>query len=93
MIRKSIRLAVAAATTAAVTLLGLTLPVTAQASAGGGLVVRTDRGLIQGKPAEGIDQWLGVPYAAPPGSPRGDRSCRSRPGRRWTPVTTTGCRC
>ena len=34
--------------------------------AGRGLVVPTDRGLVQGKPAEGIDQWLGIPYAAPP---------------------------
>jgi para-nitrobenzyl esterase len=28
--------------------------------------VPTDRGLVQGKHAEGIDQWLGIPYAAPP---------------------------
>ena len=63
-----VRLALAAAGTAAATLLAVSLPVTAQAgaTAGGGLVVRTDRGLIQGKPAEGTDQFLGVPYAAPP---------------------------
>ena len=31
-----------------------------------GLVVATDKGKIQGKSAEGIDQFLGIPYAAPP---------------------------
>ena len=47
MIRKRIRLAVAAAGMAAATLLALALPASAlpaQAGAGGGLVVRTDRG-------------------------------------------------
>src|SRR5580704_7487515 len=34
--------------------------------AGHGLVVPTDRGKVQGKSAEGTDQWLGIPYAAPP---------------------------
>ena len=33
---------------------------------GGALVVPTDKGKIQGKSAEGIDQFLGIPYAAPP---------------------------
>jgi carboxylesterase type B len=31
-----------------------------------GLIVSTDKGKIEGKAAEGINQWLGVPYAAPP---------------------------
>jgi hypothetical protein len=31
--------------------------------AGHGLVVPTDRGKVQGKAAEGTDQWLGIPYA------------------------------
>jgi para-nitrobenzyl esterase len=31
-----------------------------------GLIVSTDKGKVEGKAAEGIDQWLGVPYAAPP---------------------------
>ncbi len=96
MISKSIRLALAAAATAAATLLGLALPVTAQAgtSAGGGLVVRTDRGLIQGKPAEGIDQWLGVPYAAPPVGAL--RWAAPQPAQRWPgirPATSYGGRC
>ena len=41
--------------------------VTRAAPAGGNaLVVSTDKGKIQGRSAEGIDQFLGVPYAAPP---------------------------
>ena len=57
---------------AAATLLALLLPAAAHATpaapAGhaGRLVVRTDRGLVGGKSAEGIHQWLGIPYAAPP---------------------------
>jgi carboxylesterase type B len=39
---------------------------TATAASGGGLLVRTDDGRLHGKNAEGIDQFLGVPYAAPP---------------------------
>lgn len=31
-----------------------------------GLVVATEDGQLQGKHAEGIDQFLGIPYAAPP---------------------------
>ena len=33
---------------------------------GGGLVAATDDGKLQGKHDEGIDQFLGIPYAAPP---------------------------
>src|SRR5436190_15637788 len=45
-----------------------TLPaVTGAAPAdGNALVVATDKGKVQGKSAEGIDQFLGIPYAAPP---------------------------
>jgi len=32
----------------------------------GGLIVPTDDGKLQGKHDEGIDQFLGIPYAAPP---------------------------
>ncbi len=96
MTRKSIRLAAAAAATAAATVLAVALPVTAQAGAspGGGLVVRTDRGLIQGKPAEGIDQWLGVRYAAPPVGAL--RWAAPQPAPRWPgirPATSYGGRC
>ena len=81
----------------AATLLALRLPATAQAGAGGhggGLVVRTDRGLVQGKPAEGTDQWLGVPYAAPPTGAL--RWAAPQPAPRWTgirPATSYGGRC
>ena len=34
-----------------------------------GLVVPTHDGLLKGKHAEGIDQFLGIPYAAPPVGP------------------------
>lgn len=30
------------------------------------LVVQTDKGAIQGKSADGVDSFLGIPYAAPP---------------------------
>ena len=69
--------------------LGLLVPaaVAAPGSPGGagrGLVVPTDRGLVQGKPAEGIDQWLGIPYAAPPEGAL--RWAAPRPAPRWTGI-------
>ena len=57
-------------------------------------MVRTDRGLIQGKPAEGIDQWLGVPYAAPPVGAL--RWAAPQPAPRWPGIrqaTSYGGRC
>ena len=30
------------------------------------LVVRTHDGVVQGETTDGVDQWLGIPYAAPP---------------------------
>ena len=90
----------AIAGSAAVTLLALLLPGVAQAvpgvPAGGGhgLVVPTDRGLVQGKAAEGIDQWLGIPYAAPPVGAL--RWAAPRPAPRWTGIrqaTSYGGRC
>jgi hypothetical protein len=69
-------------------LLGLLVPgmvPAAQAGGGGhGLVVATDRGLVQGKAAEGIDQWLGVPYAAPPAGAL--RWAAPQPAPRWTGI-------
>src|SRR5579859_4352786 len=69
-------------------------PAGASTQTGHELVVRTDRGLIQGKSAEGTDQWLGVPYAAPPAGAL--RWAAPRPMARWTGVrqaTTYGGRC
>src|SRR6266700_2800828 len=59
-----------------------------------GLVGRTDRGLVQGKSAEGTRQWLGIPYAAPPAGPR--RWAAPQPAPRWRGVrqaTSYGGRC
>jgi len=59
-----------------------------------GLIVRTDRGLLQGKSAEDIDQWLGVPYAAPPAGAL--RWAAPQPAPRWHGVrqaTSYGGRC
>ena len=65
-----------------------------RAGQGNGLIVRTDRGLIEGKSAEGTDQFLGVPYAAPPvGALRwaAPQPAPSWPGIR--PATSYGGRC
>jgi hypothetical protein len=53
------------------TALASTAPAAPAASAhpGPGLVVRTDRGLVEGMNAEGTDQFLGIQYAAPPEGP------------------------
>jgi para-nitrobenzyl esterase len=81
-------------------LLALGLLVPTALAAGGtagarhGLVVPTDRGLVQGKPAEGIDQWLGIPYAAPPVGAL--RWAAPRPAQRWPGIrqaTSYGGRC
>jgi carboxylesterase type B len=46
-------------------------PAMTRAAPGDGraLVVSTDKGKVQGKSAEGIDQFLGIPYATPPVGP------------------------
>ena len=59
-----------------------------------GLIVSTADGKLQGKHAEGIDQFLGVPYAAPPVGPL--RWQAPRPARPWSGVrsaTSYGNRC
>lgn len=61
---------------------------------GHGLIVRTDRGLIKGMHAEGTDQFLGVPYAAPPVGAL--RWAAPQPAPRWQGVrqaTSYGGRC
>lgn len=60
----------------------------------GGLVVRAGDGLLQGKPAEGVRQFLGVPYAAPPTGAL--RWQAPQPARSWPGVrdaTAYGSRC
>jgi carboxylesterase type B len=85
---------------AAATLLALLVPAAAYAAPaassghGGSLVVRTDRGLVRGKSAEGTHQWLGIPYAAPPAGKL--RWAAPQPAPRWSGVrqaTSYGGRC
>ena len=64
------------------------------ASHRGGLIVPTADGKLQGKHAEGIDQFLGVPYARPPVGPL--RWQAPRPVRPWPGIrsaTSYGNRC
>jgi carboxylesterase type B len=64
------------------------------ANGGHGLIVRTDKGLLRGIYAEGADQFLGIPYAAPPTGVR--RLAAPRPAARWTGIreaTSYGGRC
>ncbi|HXT87894.1 MAG TPA: carboxylesterase family protein, partial [Trebonia sp.] len=66
----------------------------ASAHPGQGLIVRTDKGLIEGTSAEGTSQFLGIPYAAPPtGALRwaAPQPAASWPGVRQT--TSYGGRC
>jgi carboxylesterase type B len=66
----------------------------ASADDGHGLIVRTDRGLIQGTYAEGASQFLGIPYAAPPVGAL--RWAAPRPAPRWQGIrqaTAYGGRC
>jgi para-nitrobenzyl esterase len=61
---------------------------------GHGLVVATDKGLVEGKHAEGTDQFLGIPYAAPPVGAL--RWTAPQPAARWRgirPATSYGGRC
>ena len=96
---RSIRIAAAAAV-----VLGLLTPgwavSAARASAGTatgtghGLVVRTDRGWVEGTSAEGTSQFLGVPYAAPPTGAL--RWAAPQPVPRWSGIrqaTSYGGRC
>ena len=74
------------------------VPATAATGASGdashGTVVRIDTGLIRGARAEGVDSFLGIPYAAPP---VGDRRWRPpAPAQPWPGVRDTvafGSRC
>jgi carboxylesterase type B len=60
----------------------------------GGLIVGTDKGLIEGTYAERTDQFLGVPYAAPPVGAL--RWAAPQPAASWAgvrPATAYGGRC
>jgi len=69
-------------------------PAVPAGSDGHGLIVRTDRGLLEGKYAEDTDQFLGIPYAAPPAGAL--RWAAPQPAPRWQGVrqaTSYGGRC
>ena len=70
------------------------LPGAAAAHGGGGPVVRTDRGAVQGVRAPGVESFLGIRYAAPPGG--GRRWRPPQPAAAWpgtVPATAYGARC
>jgi len=57
-------------------------------------IARTGQGLVEGKQAEGTDQFLGIPYAAPPAGAL--RWAAPQPPPRWAgirPATSYGGRC
>ena len=59
-----------------------------------GLVVRTDRGRVEGMSAAGTDKFLGIPYAAPPAGAL--RWAAPQPAPRWSGIrqaTAYGSRC
>jgi len=101
MRRKAAGLLLAAATLAGTAL--VTGAMAAQAAPGAtvsaahpgpGLIVRTDKGLVQGTNAESTDQFLGIPYAAPPTG--GLRWQAPQPAPSWRgirPATSYGGRC
>ena len=79
---------------AATLLTGAAAAPAASAHTGQGLIVRTDKGLIEGTYAEGTDQFLGIPYAAPPVGAL--RWATPQPAPRWQdvrPATSYGERC
>jgi carboxylesterase type B len=85
----------AAPPVAASTVAASTVSATTGAADGGrGLIVRTDKGLVEGVSAEGTDQFLGVPYAAPPTGAL--RWAAPRPAKPWPGIrqaTSYGGRC
>ena len=93
-IRRYRTIAVSLSLAALALVTGVVAAPAALAQPGHGLVVRTDKGLIEGKYAEGVDQFLGVPYAAPPTG--GLRWAAPQPTASWPgvrPATSYGGRC
>src|SRR6185437_8364142 len=71
-----------------------TLPARTVSAKTSALIVKTDKGLIAGTYAEGTDQFLGVPYAAPPAGAL--RWAAPQPAASWAGVrqaTSYGGRC
>ncbi|WP_051831610.1 carboxylesterase/lipase family protein [Streptomyces violens] len=58
------------------------------------LTVSTDKGLVKGAATDGVDRFLGIPYAAPPvGSRRWQPPAPVSPWTGVRPATTHGSRC
>ena len=86
----------AAAVMAALAVLPLTVALSPgqHTSGAGSPVARTQDGLVQGMPAEGTDQFLGIPYAAPPAGAL--RWQAPQPVRPWSGIRSAasyGSRC
>ncbi len=95
LVASAVGLALAAPTVPA---WGSTTPSAAPASAAtrtaSSLVVVTDKGAVRGKRTDGVDSFLGIPYAAPPVGAL--RWHAPEPARRWSgirPATQYGARC
>jgi carboxylesterase type B len=72
----------------------LAFPASAAAHHGDELTVQTDKGAVRGLSADGVDKFLGIPFAAPPVGPR--RWQPPAPAERWRGVraaTAYGPRC
>jgi para-nitrobenzyl esterase len=74
----------AAALLASATAAGASADSTAQQDTGTGPVVSTAAGTLRGAPAGPVDEFLGIPYAAPPVGPLRWRP--PRPAARWTGI-------
>ncbi|MFG2003721.1 carboxylesterase/lipase family protein [Spirillospora sp. NPDC048911] len=74
--RRALGAALAVTAGAGLIAAGLAGPASASAEAAGGSLVVTDKGAVRGKVTEGVREFQGIPYAAPPvgeyrwGSPR-----------------------
>jgi hypothetical protein len=87
--------AVLASTAVAVLLLAGVVPASATAAPErGSLVVATDRGLVHGVRDSGVDDFLGIPYAAPPvGALRWEPPRAAHAWSEVRPATSYGNRC
>ncbi|MFG2004241.1 carboxylesterase/lipase family protein [Spirillospora sp. NPDC048911] len=67
---------------------------TARPQGGDRVIVRTDKGAVRGSTTEGVDRFLGIPFAAPPVGDR--RLAPPAPASRWRgvrPATAYGPAC
>jgi para-nitrobenzyl esterase len=90
-LRRAALLAVSAVSVAATVLtVGIRGAVASPASGGANPIVRIDDGLVRGTTAGTADEFLGIPYAAPPTGNL--RYSPSRSGQRSPAGSSPGCR-